>query len=142
MSIAKLSRSVVVLILGCLAVSSCVRSQDAPADDFQFHLEEARIADVHRAIQEGQLTCVGLVQRYLDRAQAYNGVTNQLVTRDGAPIPPSPGVVRAGSPLEFPTETVASPTSCRTTMTTLDPRSSLAGWSPPRPIPRCTSSTA
>jgi len=107
MSIAKLGRSVVVLILGCLAVSSCARSQDAPADDFQFHLEEARIADVHRAIQEGQLTCVGLVQRYLDRAQAYNGVTNQLVTRDGAPIPPSPGVVRAGSPLEFPTETVA-----------------------------------
>ncbi len=56
MSIAKLSRSIAVLILGFLAVSSCVRSQDAPADDFQFHLEEATIADVHRAIQEGQLT--------------------------------------------------------------------------------------
>ncbi len=107
MSIAKLSRSIVVLILGFLAVSSCVRSQDAPADDFQFRLEEARIADVHRAIQDGQLTCVGLVQRYLDRAQAYNGVSHQLVTRDGEPVQPSPGVVRAGSPLEFPTETVA-----------------------------------
>ena len=66
MSIAKLSRSIAVLILGFLAVSSCVRSQDAPADDFQFHLEEATIADVHRAIQDGQLTCVGLVEMYLD----------------------------------------------------------------------------
>ncbi len=107
MSIAKLSRSIVVLILGFLAVSSCVRSQDAPADDFQFRLEEATIADVHRAIQANQLTCVGLVQMYLDRARAYNGVTNQLVTRDGAPVPAVPGMVRAGAPVEYPTETVA-----------------------------------
>ena len=107
MSIAKLSRSIVVLILGFLAVSSCDRSQDAPADDFQFHLEEATIADVHRAIQEGQLTCLGLVEMYLDRARAYNGVTNQLVTRDGAPVPAVPGMVRAGAPVEYPTETVA-----------------------------------
>ncbi len=107
MSITKRSRSIAVLILGFLAVSSCVRSQDTPADDFQFHLEEATIADVHRAIQEGQLTCVGLVEMYLDRAGAYNGVTNQLVTRDGAPVPAVPGMVRAGAPVEYPTETVA-----------------------------------
>ena len=107
MSIAKLSRFVVALMLGFLVVSSCVRSQDTPAEDFQFHLEEATIADVHRAIREGQITCLELVQMYLERAKAYNGVSNQLVTRDGAPIPFSPGVVRAGSPLEFPTETVA-----------------------------------
>ncbi len=107
MYIAKLSRSVVSVVFGFLAVSVCVRSQDAPAEAFQFHLEEATIGDVHRAIREGQLTCVDLVQRYLDRAQAYNGVSHRLVTPDGASIPPSPGVVRAGSPLEFPTETVA-----------------------------------
>ena len=107
MSIAKLSRFVVVLVLGFPVVSSCIRSQDAPAEAFQFHLEEATIASVHRAIREGQMTCVGLVQMYIDRARAYNGVSHQLVTRDGAPISPSPGVVRAGSPLEFPTETVA-----------------------------------
>ncbi len=61
MSIAKLSRFVVVLILGFPVVSSCIRSQDAPAEAFQFHLEEATIANVHRAIREGQMTCVGLV---------------------------------------------------------------------------------
>ena len=102
MFIAKLNRSVVV-VFGLLALVARVGAQE----DFQFHLEEARIADVHRGIQEGQLTCVGLVQMYLDRAQAYNGVTNQLVTRDGAPVPPATGMVRAGSPLEYPTETAA-----------------------------------
>ncbi len=76
-------------------------------DDFQFRLQEATIADVHVAIQRGQLTCRGLVERYLDRARAYNGVTNQLVTRDGEPVAARPGMVRAGEPLEYPTETVA-----------------------------------
>ncbi|MCZ6759772.1 MAG: amidase family protein [Gemmatimonadetes bacterium] len=107
MSIAKLRRFLFVAALGALAFSSSARSQGVQADDFQFHLEEATIADVHRAIREGQITCFELVQMYLDRAKAYNGVSNQLVTRDGTPIPPSPGVVRAGEPLEFPTETVA-----------------------------------
>ncbi len=32
-----------------------------------FQLEEATIADVHRAIRAGQITCRGLVQRYVDR---------------------------------------------------------------------------
>jgi amidase len=105
MFITKHSRSVVIGVF--LAFGTYGYTQDAPADNFQFHLEEATISDVHRAIQEEQLTCVGLVQMYLDRAQAYNGVSNQLVTRDGAPVPSSPGVVRGGSPLEFPTETVA-----------------------------------
>jgi Asp-tRNA(Asn)/Glu-tRNA(Gln) amidotransferase A subunit family amidase len=73
----------------------------------QFHLVEATIDDVHRAIRAGQITCRQLVQWYFNRAKAYNGVTNQLVTRDGRPIPPPAGVVRAGAPLKFPTETVA-----------------------------------
>lgn len=73
----------------------------------QFHLQEATIDDIHRAIQNGQITCAGLVRLYLNRAKAYNGVADELVTRDGAPIPPAPGVARAGSPLKFPTQTIA-----------------------------------
>ncbi len=83
------------------------QSQDVRSQGSGFQLEEATIADVHRAIQQGQITCRGLVQAYVDRAKAYNGVSDRLVTRDGAPIPAAPGTVRAGSPLKFPTETVA-----------------------------------
>ncbi len=79
----------------------------AVAQNPEFRLEEATIASVHRAIQGGDLTCVALVEAYLDRARAYNGVTNQLVTRDGSPVESVPGVVRAGAPLEYPTETAA-----------------------------------
>lgn len=52
---------------------------------FRFRLLEATIPDVHRAIREGQLTCRGLVEAYLKRANAYNGTCNQLVTEDMAP---------------------------------------------------------
>jgi Asp-tRNA(Asn)/Glu-tRNA(Gln) amidotransferase A subunit family amidase len=76
-----------------------------PSDGFR--LEEATIADVHRAIRQGQTTCRNLVQAYVDRAKAYNGVSDRLVTRDGAPIPSATGTVRAGAPLKFPTDTVA-----------------------------------
>ena len=47
-----------------------------------------------------------VVQRYIDRAKAYNGVCSMLVTADGATIPESRGTVRAGEALRFPTETV------------------------------------
>jgi Asp-tRNA(Asn)/Glu-tRNA(Gln) amidotransferase A subunit family amidase len=77
--------------------------QKAP---FKFHLEEATIDDVHRAIQDGQISCHSLVEAYVARAHAYNGVTNELVTADGQDVPAVPGVVRAGAPLEYPTKTV------------------------------------
>ncbi len=80
---------------------------EARAQQRPFHLVEATVADVHRAIQSGEITCRGLVRAYIDRAKAYNGVSDRLVTKEGAAIPPSPGAVRAGSPLKFPTETVA-----------------------------------
>ncbi|HXI38851.1 MAG TPA: amidase family protein [Bryobacteraceae bacterium] len=73
----------------------------------RFHLQEATIDDIHRAIRNGQVTCRGIVQLYINRAKAYNGVPDMLVTKDGAPVASAPGVVRAGSPLKFPTETVA-----------------------------------
>src|SRR5579863_572738 len=50
-----------------------------------FHLQEATIDSVHAAIRSGQITCRGLVQLYLNRAKAYNGVGTQLVTEKLAP---------------------------------------------------------
>ena len=38
-----------------------------------FHLEEATIADIHRAILAGHITTTGLVSLYLKRIEAYNG---------------------------------------------------------------------
>lgn len=40
----------------------------------RFRLEEATVADIHRAITTRQITAVGLVQRYLDRIRTYNGI--------------------------------------------------------------------
>src|SRR5436189_2039998 len=44
-----------------------------PAPAPRFHLEEATIADVHRAIRAKQLTAVQLVNLHLKRIEAYNG---------------------------------------------------------------------
>ncbi len=84
-----------------------VAAQSGHSQTSRFHLQEATIDDVHRAIRDGQITCAGLVRLYLNRAKAYNGVSNMLVTKDGAAIPDAPGVIRAGSPLKFPTETIS-----------------------------------
>src|SRR5476649_135975 len=46
----------------------------AQAQAFRFQLEEATIDDVHRAIRERQVTCRSVVQSYINRARAYNGV--------------------------------------------------------------------
>lgn len=52
-----------------------VAQQPAFAADAQqrFHVEEATIADVHRAIRAGQVTAEQLVNLYFKRIQAYNG---------------------------------------------------------------------
>jgi amidase len=90
-----------------LMVSMVAASQVSRAQQFRFQLQEASIDEVHRAIREGQITCTSLVQLYLNRAKAYNGVSNELVTKDGAPIPVAPGAVRAAAPIKFPTMAVA-----------------------------------
>jgi amidase len=72
----------------------------------RFHLLEATIDQIHGAIQDRQVTCRQIVQAYIDRAAAYNGPCTRPVTADGAPIPPSTGYVRAGSPISYPTTTV------------------------------------
>ena len=40
-----------------------------------FRLEEATIDELHRAIRAGETTCVEVVQHYINRVQAYNGVS-------------------------------------------------------------------
>jgi amidase len=75
-----------------------------------FVLEEATIEELHDAIRAGQITCVEVVRRYIERARAYNGVCSLLVTEDGAPIAEAPGAVRAGVRLSFPTETIKAST--------------------------------
>ncbi len=63
-----------------------------------FGLEEATIDELHAAIKSGQTTCVDIVQRYIDRVRAFNGVASVLVTEDGAPVPKSDGgCAREGS---------------------------------------------
>jgi len=71
-----------------------------------FRLEEATIDELHDAIKAGRTTCVEVVQCYIDRVRAYNGVSSKLVTKDGAAVAEAVGVVRAGAPLRFPIETV------------------------------------
>src|SRR3981189_3874703 len=76
------------------------------ATDAPFQLEEATITELHDAIRAGKTTVVQVVQCYIDRARAYNGVASLLLTEDGAPVPEVVGTVRATAPLRFPTETV------------------------------------
>lgn len=78
----------------------------AKAREPDFRLEETTIAEMQAAIQNGRITCVEIVRHYIARARTFNGVASRLVTADGAPVAPAAGAVRAGKPLEFPTETV------------------------------------
>ncbi|MFH1869375.1 MAG: amidase family protein, partial [Pseudomonadota bacterium] len=80
------------------------------AQDKPFRVEEATIDELHKAIRAGHTTCVAVVQQYIDRVRAYNGVASALVTEDGAAIPEAAGAVRAMAPLRFPTQTVKAST--------------------------------
>jgi amidase len=85
-------------------------SDQIKAHETSFRLEEATIADLHEAIRAGKITLVEVVQRYIDRARAYNGTACLLLTEDGASVPEANGAVRAKTPLRFPTETVKAST--------------------------------
>ena len=74
--------------------------------DRSFRLEEATIGQLHAAIRAGETTCVAVVEHYLARVRAYNGVASALVTADGASVAPATGTVRGGTALSFPTRTV------------------------------------
>jgi len=97
----------ILVILACGVLMALVTEAYAQG---QFRVEEASIADIQSAIRDGRTTCKDVVQAYLDRAKAYNGVCTALLTMDGKPIPPSTGMVRAGAPIQYPTKTVAAST--------------------------------
>ena len=80
------------------------------SDNEPFALEEATIDQLHEAIRAGRTTCAAVVQHYIDRARAFNGVCSRLVTEDGAPVPEATGAVRATAPLRFPAEAVKAST--------------------------------
>lgn len=73
----------------------------------QFRLEEATIDSIHSAIKSGETTCTQVIEAYIERAKAYNGVCTMPVTADGSRIPKVQGAVRAGAAITFPTQTVA-----------------------------------
>ena len=74
----------------------------------QFSVIEASIQDIQTAICAGKVTCTEIVQLYIERAKKYNGPSSLLVTRDGAELHSQPGVIRAGTPIQFPLETLAA----------------------------------
>ncbi len=98
-----------VLASAC-AAPACGGGTDATSELPPFEIEEATIGGIQGAIASGQTSCEAIVQAYVNRARAYNGVCTALVTADGAPIPQTTGYVRAGAPIVFPTETVAAST--------------------------------
>jgi amidase len=71
-----------------------------------FRLEEATIDDLHQAIKAGRTTCSAVVEHYIERVRAFNGVASALVTEDGLAVAEAPGAVRALAPIRFPTHTV------------------------------------
>ena len=75
-----------------------------------FRLEEATIEELHAAIKSGQITCVEIVQHYIDRVRAYNGVASALVTPKTAPGPCSTGRRARASATALPTATVKAST--------------------------------
>lgn len=82
----------------------------APAWSAGFQVEEATIDDIQNAIKSGATTCRGVVEAYIARAKAYNGICTQLVTADGAPVAAVKGLVRAGVAASFPVQTRAAST--------------------------------
>lgn len=92
------------------AVLLATTALSARAQQRGFQIEEASIADIQNAIRQGRTTCQGVVQAYIARAKAYNGACTALVTSDGKPIAPATGMMRAGSLLQYPTQTVAAST--------------------------------
>ena len=96
-------------LTSALASATALLVSMLPAANAQnpgFQLEEATIDGVHKAIQEGQVTCRGIVEQYVARAKAYNGMCTALVTKDGKDVPAVKGAIRAGAPITFPTKTV------------------------------------
>ena len=78
-----------------IAVTALILFAAAPGAR-AFQLQEATIDGLHAAIRSGETTCRQVVEGYLARARAYNGMCTRLVTEDGAKAPKMPGTMRAG----------------------------------------------
>src|SRR5688500_1832713 len=69
----------------------------------KFRLEEARIEDIHRAIKSRQISCEKLVQAYINRIRAYDGMCVAPVNPNDANDPQNlfPDVAKyTGTPLQ------------------------------------------
>ncbi len=97
---------VIALVAFPVGVIAQEEKSDEPNGTDALQIEEASIGDIQRAIQQGETTCMQVVEAYVERARAYNGVCTQLVTADGGRVAPGRGAVRAGAPIEFPATTV------------------------------------
>jgi hypothetical protein len=51
-------------------------TEERDTPDTPFCLEESTIEQLHEAIRAGQTNCVAVVQHYIERARAYNGVAS------------------------------------------------------------------
>ncbi|MDP9037708.1 MAG: amidase family protein [Acidobacteriota bacterium] len=96
--------------IGWLCAACCLPVPAWCQSAAPFHVEEASIADIQHAIQTGQTSCRRVVEAYYARAKAYNGACTALLTPDGATIPQALGMMRAGSILKYPTQTVRAST--------------------------------
>jgi amidase len=68
-SLLRAVRSAALLVL----IPAMASAQPAPSrPPVPFHVNEATIDGIHRAMRSGQLTCTQLVQAYLNRIAAYN----------------------------------------------------------------------
>ena len=109
----------------------------------EFAVEETTIAELHAAIKSGDTTCEAVVQSYIERAQAYNGMCTALVTADGA-------ADRAGTRHRSRRRAArvsdeyraASAASCRTSPATRARPSSSAAWKRRLQTRPCSSSSA
>ena len=94
----------VALVAAAVVGTACRSAVGAPS---AFVIEEATIAGIQQGIQTGAITCRGVVEAYVERARAYNGICTALVTEEEQLLPPALGAMRAGKRVEFPTRTVA-----------------------------------
>ena len=109
----------------------------------EFTVEEATIEGIHDAIKSGEITCKGLVQAYIDRAKAYNGVCTQLVTSRRRTDSRRDGHDARRCAASIPDEDHRRvELACRTSTSTRACRSSSAEWKPPHRIRASSSSTA
>jgi Asp-tRNA(Asn)/Glu-tRNA(Gln) amidotransferase A subunit family amidase len=99
------AHSLLLVAAAAAIASGCDTASDAPTE---FRVEEATIADIQGAIRSGATTCRGVVEAYIERARAYNGICTEIVTADAQLLPPALGAIRAGVRIEFPTQTVAA----------------------------------